>query len=159
MDQKEIGKFIAACRKEKKLTQTQLAEQLGVSDKSISRWETGRTMPDLSLYEPLCAALGIQISELLYAGKMTEQEKRERGEQAALRLFQTKKLLRLFGILTDVLILVGIVMTLTLTKVLAVTAAQMALTLVCGSFVWGFGLVLKVQIQKALLAAGKNNEA
>ena len=61
--------------------------------------------------------------------------------------------------MTDVLILVGIVMTLTLTKVLAVTAAQMALTFVCGSFVWGFGLVLKVQIQKALLAAGKNNEA
>ena len=41
MDQKEIGKFIAACRKEKELTQTQLAERLGVSDKSISRWETG----------------------------------------------------------------------------------------------------------------------
>ena len=44
MDQKEIGKFIAACRKEKKLTQTQLAEQLGVSDKSISRWETGDSL-------------------------------------------------------------------------------------------------------------------
>ena len=70
MDQQKIGSFISSCRNEKGLTQAQLAEMLGVSDKSISRWENGRTMPDISLYEPLCQALGIQVSELLYARKM-----------------------------------------------------------------------------------------
>ena len=59
MKQEEIGKFIAQCRKEKNLTQAQLAEQLGVTNKSISRWENGKTMMDLSLYEPLCKILDI----------------------------------------------------------------------------------------------------
>ena len=61
MDQEKIGKFIARCRKENKLTQAQLAEKLNVSDKSISRWENGKTMPDISLFEPLCEILNISI--------------------------------------------------------------------------------------------------
>lgn len=69
MNQKEIGKFISDRRKEMGLTQAQLAEKLGVNDKSVSRWENGKTMPDLSLYEPLCEILRVGISELLYAKK------------------------------------------------------------------------------------------
>lgn len=65
MDQEKIGIFIAECRKEKKLTQEQLAEKLGVTDKSISRWENGKTMPDISLFEPLCNELNISVAELL----------------------------------------------------------------------------------------------
>ena len=61
MDQVKIGSFIKEIRKEKGLTQEQLAEKLDVSQKSVSRWETGKTMPDLSLYEPLCEVLGIQV--------------------------------------------------------------------------------------------------
>lgn len=80
MDKQKIGTFISTCRKEKGLTQAQLAEILGVSDKSISRWENGKTMLDFSLYEPLCQALDIQISELLYAKKMTDNEKEAYGE-------------------------------------------------------------------------------
>ena len=71
MDQEKIGKFIAKCRKENKLTQAQLAEKLNVSDKSISRWENGKTMPDISLFEPLCDILNISIIELLKAKKIT----------------------------------------------------------------------------------------
>lgn len=71
MDQEKIGKFIAKCRKENKLTQAQLAEKLNVSDKSISRWENGKTMPDISLFEPLCEILNISIIELLKAKKIT----------------------------------------------------------------------------------------
>ena len=59
MNQEKIGKFIANLRKEKKLTQEQLAEKLGVTSKSISRWENGNTMPDVSLFEPLCKELNI----------------------------------------------------------------------------------------------------
>lgn len=65
MNQEKIGKFIARCRKEKKLTQEQLAEKLGVTSKSISRWENGNTMPDLSLFNPLCEMLQITVNDLM----------------------------------------------------------------------------------------------
>ena len=54
MNQIEIGKFIAECRKSKNMTQTQLAEVLNVTNKSVSKWENGSCLPDASLYEPLC---------------------------------------------------------------------------------------------------------
>lgn len=149
MNQREIGLFIADCRKQKGLTQAQLAEILGISDKSISRWETGKTMADLSLYEPLCEALDIQVSELLYAKKMTDQEKTAQGEKSAWNIFQTKSQLQVFGILTEILIVVGIIITITLTRLLAATTSEMILTIMCGCFVWGFGLILRVKIRKA----------
>lgn len=151
MNQQEIGIFISDCRKQKGLTQAQLAEIIGVSDKSISRWENGKTMPDLSFYEPLCEALDIQVSELLYAKKMTDQEKSIQGEKTALNIFKTKSQLQTFGILTEILIVVGIIITITLTKLLADTTSEMILTIMCGCFVWGFGLILRVKIRKAIM--------
>ena len=74
MNQEKIGKFIAECRKENKLTQEQLAERLGVSDKSISRWENGKTMPDISLFEPLCEELKISINELLKGERINDKK-------------------------------------------------------------------------------------
>ena len=65
MNQKNIGKFIAQKRKEKNLTQEQLAEKLSVSNKTISKWETGKCMPDYSIVEQLCEELGITLSELM----------------------------------------------------------------------------------------------
>ena len=156
MDQEMIGKFISECRKEKKLTQAQLAEMLGVSDKSVSRWENGKTMPDLSLYEPLCEALNVQISELLYAKKMSNDEKAVQGEKTALNLIMTKSQLETFSIFTELLILVGIIISITLTKVLAATTIQMIITLVCGWFVWGFGLMLRVKVRKAIQKLEQN---
>ena len=54
MNQEMIGKFIAENRKNKKLTQSELAERLGVTDRAVSNWENGKNMPDLSLFKPLC---------------------------------------------------------------------------------------------------------
>ncbi len=150
MDQQRIGTFISECRKEKGLTQAQLAELLGVSDKSVSRWENGKTMPDMSLYEPLCKELDVNVSELLYAKKMMDSEKIEQGEKTALGIFKTKSSLETFGIFTEILIVVGIIITITLTKVLADTTPQMIITMICGCFVWGFGLVLRVKIRNAI---------
>ena len=65
MDQVKIGKFIACCRKEKNITQQNLADSLGVSYKTVSNWENGRNMPDVSLFKPLCEQLGIKVNELL----------------------------------------------------------------------------------------------
>ena len=150
MNQEAIGKFIAQCRKDAKLTQAQLAEQLGVSDKSISRWENGKTMPDLSLYEPLCQALDIQVSELLNASRMTPDEKVTLGERSAIALLGTKAQLETLGLFTEILIVVGILIAITLTRLLAHTPLQTALTLAAGWFVWGFGLVLRVKIRTAI---------
>lgn len=150
MNQQEIGKFISKCRKEKGFTQAQLAEALGVSDRSVSRWENGNTMPDISLYEPLCKALDIEVSELLYARKLNDSEKVEKGESSAISLFHTKSQLETFAIFTEILIIVGIVISITLTKVLADTAIERVITLVSGWFVWGFGLVLRIKVRKAI---------
>ena len=75
MDQIQIGKFIAGLRKEKGLTQQQLADKLGVTQESVSRWETGRNMPDLSLLQTLSAELGISVSELLDGARGESKEK------------------------------------------------------------------------------------
>ena len=79
----EIGTFIAACRKEKKLTQKQLGEKLNVTDRAVSKWETGRSFPDVSLMEPLCKELDISVSELL-AGKRLEPEQYQKETEKML---------------------------------------------------------------------------
>ena len=68
MNQKKIGAFIAGCRRRKKLTQSELAEKLGVTDRSVSNWENGVCLPDASLYRSLCDILHISINEL-FAGE------------------------------------------------------------------------------------------
>ena len=65
MDQIAVGRFIAQKRKEKNLTQEQLAEKIGVSNKTVSKWETGKCMPDYSVIELLCGELGITLAELM----------------------------------------------------------------------------------------------
>lgn len=65
MNQKQIGRYIAEKRRIKNLTQAQLAEQLGISDKTVSKWECGRSMPDYALIQSLCETLDISVSELI----------------------------------------------------------------------------------------------
>lgn len=81
MNQEKIGKFILECRKEKKLTQFELAEKLGVTDKSISNWENGRNMPDLSLFKPLCDILDITINDLISGEKVSKEKYQEKFEE------------------------------------------------------------------------------
>ena len=81
MDQIKIGKFISSCRKEKNLTQEQLAEKLGVTNKSISRWENGYTMPDYTLLKDLCNELSINVNELLSGEKINDGEYMIKAEE------------------------------------------------------------------------------
>lgn len=76
MDQKKIGKFICEMRKRKNLTQLELANKLGVTDRAISHWENGRRMPDLSLIKPLCNELDITVNDLL-SGEIVDKDKLE----------------------------------------------------------------------------------
>ncbi len=77
MNQEKIGQFIAESRKKKRYTQEQLAEKLGVTNRSVSRWENGKNMPDVSLFMPLCQELDITVNELL-EGELIEKEKIEK---------------------------------------------------------------------------------
>ena len=73
MNQEKIGKFIADKRKERNLTQEQLAEKLEVTNRAISNWENGKNMPDLSLFKPLCDELDIFINDLMSGEKIDNQ--------------------------------------------------------------------------------------
>ena len=77
MDQLKIGKFIAECRKQKGLTQMQLSEKLGITDKAISKWERGISMPDASIMLEVCDILGISVNELLSGEKINMEQNEE----------------------------------------------------------------------------------
>lgn len=104
MNQEKIGKFIASCRKEQGFTQTVLAEKLGITDRAISKWETGRNLPDAAIMPELCDLLNIQLSELFHGERMTMEahqkafdalllEMKQREEQRIDGFFSWKKCL------------------------------------------------------------------
>ena len=115
MNQKNIGAFIAKCRKEKKMTQSELAEKLGVTDKSIGNWENGRNMPDLSLFKPLCHELDITINELLSGEKLKKEEYQEKFEENIINTidYSTKKINLIRNNLGIVLLIIGILISFT----------------------------------------------
>lgn len=80
MNQEKIGKFIARLRKEKGLTQAQLAEHFDISNKAVSKWENGKSLPDASIMIDLCNLLGITVNELLSGERINEEDYREKAE-------------------------------------------------------------------------------
>lgn len=88
MDQTRIGTFIAVLRKEKGLTQKELAEQIGISDKTVSKWETGNGMPDIAYLSPLCEVLDINVNELLSGEKLPSEEYLGKAEENMKHLMQ-----------------------------------------------------------------------
>ena len=84
MNQIKIGRFIAACRKKSNLTQMQLAEKLGITDKAISKWERGVAMPDTSIMLELCDILCISVNELLSGEKINMENSNQKNEQLLL---------------------------------------------------------------------------
>ena len=88
MNQAVTGKFIALKRKQKNLTQEQLAEKLGVSNKTISKWETGKCMPDYSIVKSLCEELGVTMAELLNGEKAGDKSVRVYDDEQMLDLLR-----------------------------------------------------------------------
>ena len=91
MDQVKIGKFIADCRKKANLTQMQLAEKLGITDRAISKWETGRTLPDSSIMLELCSMLGITVNDLLSGEVVTMDNYNKNLENTLLEMVKQKE--------------------------------------------------------------------
>ena len=81
MNQEKIGKFIAECRKENGYTQASLAEKLGITDRAVSKWETGKSMPDASIMLELCELLKINANELLTGEHIIMDNYKEAAEQ------------------------------------------------------------------------------
>lgn len=106
MDQIAIGKFITKKRKEQNLTQEQLAERLGVSNKTISKWETGKCMPDYSIIETLCHELNVTLAELIDGEEDHMYDNQQILDMLEKTQMLKKKKLMLIGI---VLFLMGIV--------------------------------------------------
>ena len=84
MDQVKIGRFIAECRKNKNLTQAQLAEKLNITDRAVSKWETGKSMPDSSIMLELCEILNITVNDLLCGEKNIMENYNQKNEQLLL---------------------------------------------------------------------------
>ncbi len=107
MDQITIGKFIAKKRKELNLTQEQLAERLGISNKTVSKWETGKCMPDYSVIKNLCEELKISVSELMDGEEADEKSVRVYDDEQILDLLRrTQELEKQKEIMTGVILIV-----------------------------------------------------
>ena len=118
MDQVKIGKFIAACRKKNGLTQMQLAEKLNLTDRAVSKWETGKAMPDTSIMLELCDILKISVNDLL-SGEVVSMENYNKQlesnllEMARQREAADKRLLSLetfIGVLVSVVLFAAILL-------------------------------------------------
>lgn len=110
MNQIKIGNFIADRRKSKKLTQKDIAEMLGVTNRSVSKWETGQCLPDVSLFEPLCNILGINVNELL-AGEKLDKDSKERNKEVIHYIEYSKKKDRLKYLIITVIFLILAIIT------------------------------------------------
>ena len=116
MDQIKIGKFIATCRKNQNLTQMQLAEKLNITDRAISKWETGRALPDSTIMVELCNILKITVNELLLGENLSMENYNKEAENQIVELIKEKEqsdkmLLKLevvIGVLSTIILLVPV---------------------------------------------------
>ena len=91
MNQEKIGKLIASCRKKQKLTQEQLAEKLGITYKAVSKWETGKGLPDASIMKDLCSILKITVNELLSGELINKEDYNKKIEEYMLEIYRQKE--------------------------------------------------------------------
>lgn len=110
MDQIKIGKFICNERKRKGLTQQELADELGVSNRTVGNWENGRNMPDLSLFEPLCAVLDITLTELFNGDRIKQENIKEKADEVIMDMIKNRKINSLVSIIASIFMAVGIIL-------------------------------------------------
>ena len=141
MDQVKIGKFIAECRKKADLTQMQLAEKLNITDRAISKWETGKSLPDSSIMLELCDVLGISVNDLLCGEIVTMDNYNKELEKNLLEVMKQKE--QADKRLLSAEVFVGITATIILFGLIFVAALiQMETWLKISLIVFGFILFL-----------------
>ena len=110
MEQEKVGKFIAVCRKEKQLTQADLAEKLNITNKAVSKWETGRGMPDASILLELSKILGVTVNELLSGEKLQVEEYKIKAEENIVNISKEKDKNKRKSNIVKVLLFISIIM-------------------------------------------------
>ena len=137
MDQVKIGKFIAECRRKTYLTQMQLAEKLNITDRAISKWETGKSLPDSSIMLELCDVLGISVNDLLCGEVVTMDKYNKELENNLLEMIKQKE--QADKRLLSVEVFIGITATVVLFALIFVAAfVQMSNGLRITLIVFGF---------------------
>ena len=131
MDKNIIGRFIAELRKQKGFTQKELAEKLMVTDKAISRWETGKGLPDTSLLKPLGDVLGVSVTELLSGKEIEEVDMKERADNIILEALNYSKRM-LASVIGTILFIIGIAFIIS------------PLFLASQSHIWALGIIIVV---------------
>ncbi|NLJ57300.1 MAG: helix-turn-helix transcriptional regulator [Tissierellia bacterium] len=104
MNQIKIGKFIAECRKKKDMTQSQLAGKLNITDKAVSKWETGKSIPDVSLFSDLCSILEISLNELFAGEYIDDANIKQKSDEVLLAVLMSKRNHFSFQFITSVLL-------------------------------------------------------
>ena len=129
MDKNITGRFIAELRKQKGFTQKELAEKLMVTDKAISRWETGKGLPDTSLLKPLGDVLGVSITELLSGKRIEEVDMKEQADNIILESLNYSKRM-LASVISVTIFIIGIAFIIS------------PLFLASKSYIWTLGLII-----------------
>lgn len=146
MNQTAIGSYIARKRKEQNLTQEQLAEQLSVSNKTISKWENGKCMPDYSIIQKLCEAIHVTLPELMDGEDAADSSVRVYDDAQILDLLRrTQELERQKGILYGlVLVVLGIASSAMSGTVGGTDVQDFVSGILMGSLLWKFSLALEL---------------
>ena len=156
MDLDKIGKFIALNRKNKGLTQEQLAEKLGVTNKTVSRWETGKYMPDLSLLKPLSEELGITLNELLSGEKIEEQKIVENMEKNIINTidYSNKKVENEHKKISIILMILGAIISISALTIFNKESSWCSIYSIIGIIIFVIGLVRNLKKFKKIQKIG-----
>ncbi|MBR1811202.1 MAG: helix-turn-helix transcriptional regulator [Clostridia bacterium] len=150
MDQMKTGKFIARMRKAQGYTQRQLADMLGISDKTVSKWETGNGLPEVSCMLPLCDALRINVNELLTGERLTDADYKNKAEENMMDLIkekaENKKKMRLTvvtGVIATVAFLTLIIVVAVYTDVISAPIKVLLVGIACAIFAAGIYVAMQ----------------
>lgn len=151
MDQKKIGKFISFCRKEQGLTQAELAEKFGITDRAVSKWETGKSMPDASIMLELCEVLKINVNELLSGERLDADQYKAMAEAHLFEMHSkeeatNKKLLSLEVIIGYVCSITFFIMIFAASFAVTVTGWRIIL-IVAGAILFTIGMIACLKLE------------
>lgn len=152
MDQSRTGKFITQARRAQNLTQRQLADQLAISDKTVSKWECSKGLPEVSLMLPLCEILQITVNDLLSGEKVAEGEYQKKAEENMMDLIrenaENKERMTLSNI-CGVITVIAVCALVMLASYLELPVAVRILLLVCAVFtaIAGIGAAARLEVK------------
>lgn len=152
MDQIKIGNFIAEQRKKNGLTQIQLAEQLNITDRAISKWETGRSMPDSSIMLELCSLLKISVNELLSGEVISMNYYNEKAEQNLLEMKKQKeecdKNMLKFEIIIGYMSSITFILLIFIASFIDMNSTIRLLIIIFGTIIFTLGVSIAIKIEQ-----------